>query len=317
MENKKFFVNVFSADKNHSFYDISIGWLTIEAHDISEAKAKAKEILSLPRNEMEKIVPFNDLYYSAYHKPDRLRMLITHDGKRYWVHEKNFKKNDTETNNSKKNSDMETNKVKLSDLKESERIDAIKEKYGDAESFLTKVNPSAQTLCSDFDNVLSESDYYPSLNDLRITYGKNFAAIWLVPQIDNLTLFTGAKNITEQQHEELSKIIAKEFGWLPITAVLNFFYSIKSCKFPRIDENLTPMVITSYMRQFLHRYNVRKWFAERPNSVFLIVDDQPKAKVYARVFGTKIKAENALKERDERTGEKRYPSCHVIERNIE
>lgn len=88
MENKKFFVNVFSADKTDSFYDIIIGWLTIEAHDISEAKAKAKEILSLPRNEMEKIVHFNNLYYSANHKPDRLRMLITHDGKRYWVRTK-------------------------------------------------------------------------------------------------------------------------------------------------------------------------------------------------------------------------------------
>ena len=212
---------------------------------------------------------------------------------------------------------METRKVKLSDLKESERIDAIKGKYGDAESFLKKVNPGTQTLCSNFDKVVSESDYYPSLNDLCITYGKNFAAIWLVPQIDNLTLFTGAKNITEQQHEVLAKIIAKEFEWLPITAVLNFFYCIKSCKFPRVDENLSPMAITSYMRQFLWRYNARHWFAEKPNSVFLIVDDQPKAKVYARIFGTKIKAEKALKERDERTGERLYPNCHIIERTIE
>lgn len=212
---------------------------------------------------------------------------------------------------------METNKVKLSELEVNERIDAIKGMYGDAESFLMKVNPGVQIHFPDFDKVISESAYYPSLNDLCITYGKSFAAIWLVPQIDNLTLFTGAKNITEKQHEELAKIIAKEFGWLPITAVLNFFYSIKSCKFPRIDENLTPMVITSYMRQFLRRYEDRLWFAERPNTVFLIVDDQPKAKLYARIFGTKIKAEKALKERDERTGERLYPNCHIIERTIE
>jgi len=212
---------------------------------------------------------------------------------------------------------METGKVKLSELEVNERIDAIKEKYGDAESFLKKVNPSAQTLCSDFDNVLSESDYYPSLNDLRITYGKNFAAIWLMPQIADLTLFAGAKNITERQQEELAKIIAKELDWLPITVVLCFFYCIKSCKIPRYDEYLSPMSITSYMRQFLRRYEDRLWFAERPNTVFLIVDDQPKAKLYARIFGTKIKAEKALKERDERTGERLYPNCHIIERTIE
>lgn len=102
MENKKFFVEVFSADKDDAFYDIVLGGPKIEAHDISEAKAKAKEILSLPRNEMEKIVSFNELYYNAYQKPGRLRMLIIHDGKHYWVHEKKFKKNDMETNNSKK-----------------------------------------------------------------------------------------------------------------------------------------------------------------------------------------------------------------------
>lgn len=209
---------------------------------------------------------------------------------------------------------METGKVKFSDLKESDRIKEIKGRFGGAESFLEKVNPDVQIHFSDFDKVVSESDYYPSINDLCITYGKNFAAKWLVPHINNLTLFTGAKNITEQQHEELAKIIAKEFEWLPINAVLNFFYCVKSCKFPRIDENISPMAITSYMRQFFYRYNALYWFA---NSVFLIVGNQPKAKVYARIFGTKIKAEKALKERDERTGERLYPNCHIIERTIE
>lgn len=51
--------------------------------------------------------------------------------------------------------------------------------------------------------------------------------------------------------------------------------------------------------------------------VWLIVEDQPKTKVYARVFGSKESAEKALQERDERTGERLYPACHVIERTIE
>lgn len=77
------------------------------------------------------------------------------------------------------------------------------------------------------------------------------------------------------------------------------------------------MAITSYMRRFFWRYNTSRWLAERPNRVFLIVGNQPKTKVYARIFGTKIKAEKALKERDERTGERLYPNCHIIERTIE
>ncbi len=51
--------------------------------------------------------------------------------------------------------------------------------------------------------------------------------------------------------------------------------------------------------------------------VYLIVEDQPKTRVFARVFKTIAKAEKALEERDERTGEKLYPHCHIIERTIE
>lgn len=51
--------------------------------------------------------------------------------------------------------------------------------------------------------------------------------------------------------------------------------------------------------------------------VYLIVQDLPVKKVYARVFGSYEKAEKALAERDERSGEKLYSECHIIERTIE
>ncbi len=51
--------------------------------------------------------------------------------------------------------------------------------------------------------------------------------------------------------------------------------------------------------------------------VYLIVQDKPFGKVFARVFGSNEKAEKALNERDEMTGEKLYPDCHIIERTIE
>ena len=51
--------------------------------------------------------------------------------------------------------------------------------------------------------------------------------------------------------------------------------------------------------------------------VYLIVQDKPFGKVFARVFGSQEKAEKAMNERDERTGEKLYPDCHIIERTIE
>lgn len=51
--------------------------------------------------------------------------------------------------------------------------------------------------------------------------------------------------------------------------------------------------------------------------VYLIVKTKSCDKVYARVFGSKEKAEEAMSERDQRTGERLYPDCHVIERSVE
>ena len=51
--------------------------------------------------------------------------------------------------------------------------------------------------------------------------------------------------------------------------------------------------------------------------VYLIVQDKPVRKVFARVFSSVEKAEKAMNERDERSGEKLYTDCHIIERTIE
>jgi len=51
--------------------------------------------------------------------------------------------------------------------------------------------------------------------------------------------------------------------------------------------------------------------------VYLIVEDAPYTKVYARVFSNEEKAQKAMEERDDVTGERLYPDCHVIEREIE
>lgn len=56
---------------------------------------------------------------------------------------------------------------------------------------------------------------------------------------------------------------------------------------------------------------------ENKTKVYLIVEDQPKTRVFARVFGTMYNAEKALEERDDRTGERLYPCCHIIERTVE
>lgn len=211
---------------------------------------------------------------------------------------------------------METNKEYLKDPDFPERIKAIKERFGDLDSFLMKVSPEAQVLMSDFHKAVS--DDYPTLDDVCLTYGKNAAKNWLCSQIVSLAIFGDAMNLTKGQIEELASIIAIEFKDLKVSEVLHFFYCFKSGRL-HTSEAISPMSVIISLHDFMYKRNTKLWFdsIERVGKVYLIVEDLPKTKVYGRVFKTKERAEKALEERDVKTHERLYPSCHIVERTIE
>lgn len=213
---------------------------------------------------------------------------------------------------------METNKKYLKDLESSERIKAIKERFGDLDSFLMKVSPEAQVLMSDFRKAVL--DDYPTLDDVSLTYGKNAVKTWLCSQIVSLAIFGDAKNLTKGQIEELASIIAIKYKDLKVSEVLHFFYCFKSGRF-NPSETISPMSIIISLRDFIIMRDTTLLLGsqerERAAKVYLIVEDLPKTKVYGRVFKTKERAEKALEERDVKTHERLYPSCHIVERTIE
>jgi len=211
---------------------------------------------------------------------------------------------------------METNKEYLKDLDFPERIKAIKERFGDLDSFMMKVSPEAQVLMSDFNKAVH--DDYPTLDDVFLTYGKNAVKTWLYPQIVSLAIFGDAKNLTKGQIEELASIIAIKYKDLKVSEVLHFFYCFKSGRL-HTSEAISPMSVIISLRDFMYKRNTKLWFdsIERVGKVYLIVEDLPKTKVYGRVFKTKERAEKALEERDVKTHERLYPSCHIVERTIE
>lgn len=193
----------------------------------------------------------------------------------------------------------------------------IKEMYGNAESFLLAFSPDKQILVSDLDKAIEGN--YPTMQEICLTYGEDIAEAWTHAQIVDLACFANCDTLTKIMHKELSKIIVKECQQRKISEILHFFYCLKSGRYVCTDGKVSPMAITYSLRQFLSEANSRNWFLalEHNKKVFLIVDDQPKAKVYARVFRTRESAEKALEERDYRTGERLYPACHIIERTIE
>ena len=96
---------------------------------------------------------------------------------------------------------------------------------------------------------------YPTLRDINEAYGKNFAAEWLTPHLTDLSLMTGAKNITEYQHKQLAIIISTEYFWLKVTELMIFFHRFKSGLYGKFYGAIDPLTITCSLRDFLSDRN--------------------------------------------------------------
>lgn len=137
---------------------------------------------------------------------------------------------------------------------EQEKQLAITNRFGNRDQFLLKVNPDTQTSFALKQQQAIMGDY-PTLADICIAYGKTFSFQWLVPQITDLTLFTGAKNLTKEQIRSLAKVIAAEYHYLKVTELLLFFHRFKTGRYGRFYGSVDPMVITCALREFLSERN--------------------------------------------------------------
>ena len=127
-------------------------------------------------------------------------------------------------------------------------------KYGDRNAFLLKCNPGVQTTFARRPDACYFGDY-PTLAELNAAYGRTMASQWLLPQIANLSEFSGARDVTEVQQEELSRIIAQEYHWLKVTELLLFFYKFKTGCYGRFYGAVDPLVITTALREFVGERN--------------------------------------------------------------
>lgn len=130
----------------------------------------------------------------------------------------------------------------------------VRAKFGTAEDFIAKASPQVQAKFAAKPKSAIMGDY-PTLRDINEAYGKNFAAEWLTPHLTDLSLMTGAKNITEYQHKQLAIIIATEYFWLKVTELMIFFHRFKSGLYGKFYGAIDPLTITCALRDFLSDRN--------------------------------------------------------------
>ena len=127
-------------------------------------------------------------------------------------------------------------------------------RFGDRNSFLAKCNPDVQTIFARHPDRCYFGDY-PTLSEINGAYGKTMAAQWLTTHLTNLSEFSGAKDVTVDQLNELSRIIAQEYHWLKVTELLLFFYKFKTGCYGRFYGSVDPLVITTALREFVRDRN--------------------------------------------------------------
>ena len=138
---------------------------------------------------------------------------------------------------------------------EQEKKTLIVSKFGDKDQFLQKVNPKTQASFALKPQKAIMGDY-PTLTDICLSYGKTFAEQWLYPQISDLSIFTGAKNLDKEQVRSLASVIAAEYRYLKVTELLLFFHRFKAGHYGRFYGSVDPMVITCALRDFIKERNV-------------------------------------------------------------
>ena len=104
-------------------------------------------------------------------------------------------------------------------------------------------------------DVLAVMGDSPTLADINQAFGSGSGEKWLVPQIADLTLYTGAKNIDKYQHRALARLLSSEYYWLKLSEFLLFFNRFKMGHYGRFFGNVDPMVITCAMRDFISERN--------------------------------------------------------------
>ncbi len=127
---------------------------------------------------------------------------------------------------------------------------------------------------------------FPSLSEIRTAYGTDFDVEWLVPQLADMSLFTGAKNITEQQQESLARMISVEYEDMKITEMLLFFHRFKTGHYGKFYGTFDPMAVMLALQEF------RK---ER-NHIFKLEDNRMRENEEARIRQAWPSAATAIQE---------------------
>ena len=120
---------------------------------------------------------------------------------------------------------------------------------------MVAVNPDRQLQISEH----PEECYFgqsPTLASLNVIYDRGAAEAWLLPEVQEVCLFMGIKEMPDNyQATKLVKIIVQQFGYLKVDEVQLFFFNFCSARYRHFYNTFDPSIIILSLRDFLYDRN--------------------------------------------------------------
>lgn len=151
-----------------------------------------------------------------------------------------------------KSLDKPTNSSK--NLATAQRLTEIRCRFKDVPTLLARANVNTQTWFASREELAVTEDF-PTLAELNAAFGRNTSAAWLAVQLADLSIYTGAKNLSKRQQDQLAEIITTEFYWLKVSELLLFFHRFKTGSYGTFFGAVDPMVVTRALREFILERN--------------------------------------------------------------
>jgi hypothetical protein len=145
-------------------------------------------------------------------------------------------------------------------------------------TLLARANVNTQTWFASREELAVMEDF-PTLAELNAAFGRNTSAAWLAVQLADLSIYTGAKNLSKRQQDQLAEIITTEFYWLKVSELLLFFHRFKTGSYGTFFGAVDPMVVTRALREFI---------LERNDIIAKINEEEKKIrdwKIYLKMVG--------------------------------
>ncbi len=133
-------------------------------------------------------------------------------------------------------------------------VKSFLEEFPSVEGFLRSepYNPDGQTqLCCNAQDCWFGN--HPTLSFLDETYHKPVGEAWLIPQLANLSEYTGIKEkLTKSQIKDCAFVIRSNYGYLKISEFMLFCHRFKAGMYGDFYGVVSPLTITTALRQFLN-----------------------------------------------------------------